>query len=177
MADSFELYDEVERLKIDLEDDVRAFLMRRLAWNRMPDEQREELRLVGADVKRLRRPSYIDVSSEDEEAPPEIKRARCNVGAEGVMTHVDEYVVHLAFKCGNPRHSYHYSTFDPRTIIALAKACEAAWPGSITQNVGPQDEAPLVLNPGEDDDDEIDPDEIDPDEDEDEDEEADDISF
>jgi len=174
MASSFELPDEIERLKINLEDEVRTFLLRRLIWNRMPTEQRDELRLIGVDVKRLRRPSYIAVSSESDDAPPEVEKTRCNIGAEGVMTHTDEHVVHLAFKCGNPKHPYHYSTFGPETIVALAKACEAAWPGSVSSSILPRkvEEALQILDPGED---EEELDEIDLDEDviEDEDEEPD----
>ena len=132
MAESYELPDETERLQINLEDDVRAFLLSRLTGNRMDPRQRVQLQEMGVDVRKLSKPSYIAVKSgcdlpEEEDAPIH----GCHVGAEGYMVHEDEAVVHLAFKCGDDSHDMHYSTFLPMSIVELAKAMEAVWPGSI----------------------------------------------
>jgi len=159
MAESYEIPDKETRLKIDLEDDVRSFLFGRLAWNRIPPEERVRLRMIGVDAKRLRRPTYLAVSSMSEEVPPGEDVGECIVGAEGVMSHRAEHVIHLAFKCGNPAHHYHYSTFGIETVRSLASACEAAWPGSISGDMlesvladqEPVDLSPDVLDPGEDD--------------------------
>jgi hypothetical protein len=170
MAESFELPDDKDLFKLNLEDDVRAFLLKHLPWNRMPPAQREHLRIMGVDIKKMRRPSYIAICSTDEDAPPEVKQSKCNIGAEGVMAHTDESCVHLAFKCGNPNHRFHYSTFGIDTIMALAKACEVAWPGSISGMLVQHalkkraQEGNGVLDPGEDevnlDDDEEDEDDL-----------------
>ena len=153
MPESFEIPDGAARLRIDLEDDVRSFLIDRLIWNRMPLEQREKLRDIGVNIKRLRRPSYIAVTSGNDHGPPGTKSTRCNIGAEGVMTHVDERVIHLAFKCGNPEHRFHYSQFDVDTVAAMAKATEEAWPGSVSERlINTEDEVinTPVLDPGPD---------------------------
>lgn len=168
MSESFELPDEKERLKLNLEDDVRSFLLRHLPWNRMHPGQRAHLQQMGVDPKHLRRPSYIAIKQTDEAAPPEVVRTKCNIGAEGVMAHTDEDCVHLAFKCGNPQHPYHYTTLGVETVASLAMACEVAWPGSISRMLAAHIlkkrglEIQEILNPGDD--------EIDLDEEEDDDE-------
>jgi len=131
MDPSFEQPDEKERLQINLEDDVRAFLLSRLLGNRLDPEQLAELVEEGVEIRQLRKPSYLYINSncdlsEDEEQPP-----GCGVGAEGVMVHEEEAVVHLAFKCGDAEHEMHYSTFMPLSVIEMAKAMESVWPGSI----------------------------------------------
>lgn len=136
----------------------------------MHPKQREHLQDMGVDPKHLRRPSYISVKQTDEDAPPEVVRTKCNVGAEGVMAHADEECVHLAFKCGNPKHPFHYTTFGMETVASLAMACEATWPGSISRMLAAHIlkkrgmEIEEILDPGND---EVDLDEED-DEDEDE---------
>jgi hypothetical protein len=133
MAESFDVPDETERLQVNLEDDVRAFLLSRRSGNQMEPEKRAELLELGVDVKRLSRPSYIAVNSGcdklGEDTDPTARG--CHVGAEGVMVHEDEAVVHLAFKCGDEDHEMHYTGFMPASIIEMAKAMEAVWPGSI----------------------------------------------
>ncbi len=165
MAESFETPSESELLKVNLEDDVRTFLLKRLAWSRMDPAERERLEELGADIKKMRRPTFIEVSSTEELGPPGTVHTRCHIAAEGVMSHRSDDCIHLAFKCGNPEHKYRYSTFGVATVIALAKACEAAWPGSISNSILEQalenqglPFPPPVLDPG---DDEIDLDEDD----------------
>lgn len=126
--------DETERVKINLEDDVRSFLIGRLAGNQMPTQKKVTLKGMGVNFRRLCRPSYIAVNSGCDSDPDESARG-CHIGAEGVMVHEDEQVVHLAFKCGNADHKMHYTTFMPDTIAEMAKAMEAVWPGSISQGI------------------------------------------
>ena len=133
MADSYEIPSDDERIKVNLEDDVRVFLMRQLLWNRMPKELQQLFQDSGADVKRLRRPTYLAISTSDDEVPLEASLTKCNIGAEGVMAHSDDPCVHLAFKCGNSQHHYRYSTFGIDTVVALAQAAEAAWPGVVSR--------------------------------------------
>lgn len=128
-----EIPDRVQRLFVDLEDDVRSFLLQRLPWSKISDDERKRLRDLGVDVKRLRRPSFLRVTPVHDASPSGAAPSGCNVGAEGVMAHVDEHIVHLVFKCGEPDHNYHYSMFGVDTIVALAKACEGAWPGSVME--------------------------------------------
>lgn len=130
MAESFELPDETERLQINLEDDVRSFLLSRLTGNQMDPKKRAQLQGLGVDVRRLSKPSYISIKSGCD-LPEEGPVDGCHVGAEGYMVHEDEAVVHLAFKCGDADHDMHYTTFMPMSIIELAKAMEAVWPGAI----------------------------------------------
>jgi len=132
MSESSEPLDETERLQVNLEDDVRAFLLSCLSVNQMGAKQRAKLRAMGIDIRRLSRPSYIAVDSccllpGD---PPE---QECYVGAEGVMVHKDEPFVHLAFKCDEVSHEMHYTKLMLPSIIEMAKAMESVWPGSITR--------------------------------------------
>lgn len=163
MADGDENPAEAAGIKSNLCDDVRSFLLNRLAWNRLTPAQRDHLREMELD-KRMRRPHYLAVEPNVDDVPPEARAGRCHFGAEGVMAHADEGCVHLVFKCGNARHPFHYSTFGVDTIVALAKACEATWPGTITRNLErrsiethtPKTEADkeddkLIYDPGEDD--------------------------
>lgn len=129
--DPFELPDESERIKTNLEDDVRLFLLSRTPWGRMHPKQREQLEGMGGDSKHLRRPSYISVCSGVDGTRDDGSPRGCRLGAEGVMVHEDEQVIHLAFKCGNPEHQIHYTEFDPSTVGEMAKAMEAVWKGSI----------------------------------------------
>lgn len=131
MADSFELPDETERLQINLEDDVRSFLLSQLTGNQISPEKRAQLVEMGVDVRRLSKPSYIVVNSGCDGPDEEDPARGCRIGAEGVMVHEDEAVIHLAFKCGEADHDMHYTTFMPISIIEMAKAMEAVWPGSI----------------------------------------------
>ncbi len=131
MADSFELPDETERLQVNLEDDVRAFLMARLTGNQMDPQTRARLIETGVDVRRLSKPSYLSVNSGCDGTSEDGSARGCRTGAEGVMIHEDEAAVHLAFKCGIASHEMHYTTFMPVSIIEMAKAMEAVWPGSI----------------------------------------------
>jgi hypothetical protein len=153
---------ETEEIKNNLCDDVRAFLLKRLAWNKLTPGQRDHLRQMNLS-KRARRPNYLAVETSVDDVPPLAKAGRCNFGAEGVMAHVDEDCVHLAFKCGNAQHAFHYTTFGIDTVVALAKACEATWPGTVSrhlQQVRPTESQPqspeeeeedkLILDPGED---------------------------
>lgn len=133
-ADEPEHPEDAEGLKTNLRDDVRSFLLKRLRWNRLSEAQRGKLRRLELD-KKLRRPTYMAVESMVDDVPPDARAEGCHVGAEGVMTHTDEDCVHLAFKCGNTQHAYHYSTLGIDTIVALAKACEATWPGSISRHI------------------------------------------
>ena len=119
-----------QMVQINLEDDVRSFLIARLTGNQLTREKKAELRSMGIDVRRLCKPSYIMVHS-GSDAPPDIDPERCHIGAEGVMVHEDEEVVHLAFKCGDPEHEMHYTTYEPMTVIQLALGMEATWPGSV----------------------------------------------
>lgn len=158
MHQSFNSPEDDARLKVNLEDDVRSFLLSRLPWNRMSPAERRHWQSQGIDAKVMRRPAYINVTPTAEAGPPEAVQTKCHLGAEGVMTHKGEDCVHLAFKCGNPRHKYHYSTFSVGTVIAMAKACEAAWPGTISHAILEQALSnqglpfpPPVLDPGEDD--------------------------
>ena len=132
MADSFELPDETERLQVNLEDDVRSFLLSRLTGNQLEPKKRAQLIEMGVDVRRLSKPSYISIKSgcdmPNEEGDPE---EGCYVGAEGYMIHEDEAFVHLAFKCGDAEHEMHYTRFMPLSVIEMAKAMETVWPGSL----------------------------------------------
>lgn len=162
---------DAEEVKSNLCDDVRSFLLKRLVWNRLTSSQRDHIREVRAD-KEMRRPSYLTVEASVDDVPEYAKAGCCHIGAEGVMAHADEGCVHLVFKCGNPRHPFHYSTFGVETITALAKACEATWPGTISRSVErraeesqtPRTEADkeddkLILDPGPDEDASPEPDE------------------
>lgn len=132
MADSFELPDEMERLQINLEDDVRSFLIARLTGNQMDPKKRAQLVEQGLDVRRLSKPSYILVKSGCDKPLEDDSVHGCHVGAEGYMIHEDEAIVHLAFKCGDAKHEMHYTSFMPPSIVEMAKAMETVWPGSIT---------------------------------------------
>lgn len=132
MDEPIDLPDETERLQINLEDDIRSFLVGRLAWNRMLPKKQQQLRGMGIDITRMRRPTFISVARCFDTAADEDTPNECRIGAEGVMAHEDEEVIHLAFKCGNPDHKMHYTAFDVGTVIAMARACEAAFPGSIS---------------------------------------------
>lgn len=135
MADSFELPDETERLQVNLEDDVRAFLMARLTGNQMDPQTRARLIETGVDVRRLSKPSYLSVNSGCDGTSEDGSARGCRIGAEGYMIHEDEAVVHLAFKCGIASHEMHYTTFIPVSIIEMAKAMEAVWPGSVARHL------------------------------------------
>jgi len=157
MSDQFDLPDETERLQINLEDDVRSFLMGRLVGNRMTDLKRAQLREQGIDIKRLSKPTYLAVSSCCDVRAGESVDSGCHVGAEGVMGHEDDRVIHLAFKCGDPEHNMHYTVYGLDTVVEMAKGAEAVWPGIVFGRLHEQAVRmgrikPPVLDPGEDDD-------------------------
>lgn len=132
MTEPFEIPEKTARLQINLEDDVRAFLLSQLVGNRLDPEQLAALETEGADLRKLSKPTYIAVKSGcDMSEDGKTSTDGCRVGAEGYMLHEDEGVVHLAFKCGDKEHEMHYTTLMPLSIVEMAKAMESVWPGSI----------------------------------------------
>jgi len=134
--------DMTERLQINLEDDVRAFLLSRLMGNQLSPERRAHLRKLGVDVRSLSKPTYLSINSGCDEDDESADIRGCSVGAEGVMVHEAEAIIHLAFKCGDTDHEIHYTGFMPTSVIEMAKAMEAVWPGSI---IGPLVEQSIEL--------------------------------
>jgi len=129
--------DPIGRRKANIEDDVRSFLLTRLPGNRIPKVNFDKLGLDAADVRALQKPSYIHVYSGCDETPPD---EECLIGAEGVMVHREEDTVHLAFKCGDPAHQIHYTSFFPDTVVQMALAVETAWPGRLTEALDQMEE-------------------------------------